>query len=78
MPLTLVRASSPRWGNGAHSFLIIDCEWEQMPQLGLMGFAAAPTDPEPHGRQVFERALDGEFGVIREYEPPPPLPSPLS
>lgn len=27
-------------------------------------FTASPNDPEPHGRELYQRALNGEFGEI--------------
>lgn len=44
------------------------------PQFGWIPFTADPKDPELHGRQVYERAVSGEFGPITPYVPPPPPP----
>ncbi len=33
-------------------------------------FTAASYDVEAHGRELFQRAVDGEFGAIEDYEPP--------
>lgn len=35
--------------------------------LGEVPFHATPTDTEPHGRDIFSRALNGEFGAIAAY-----------
>lgn len=31
-------------------------------------FGAVPDDPEPHGREIHQRILDGEFGPIDPYQ----------
>ena len=38
-----------------------------------MPFTATPDDSEAHGRELFERALAGEFGEIAEYVEPGPV-----
>ena len=40
------------------------------PQFGTIPFGADPNDPEPHGRELFARAVAGEFGPIAEYVAP--------
>jgi len=27
-------------------------------------FTASPDDPEPHGKELYQRAINGEFGEI--------------
>lgn len=36
-------------------------------------FSAYEHDTEPHGRELWQRAIQGDFGHIAEYVPPPPL-----
>jgi len=31
---------------------------------GEVWFTASPDDPEPHGRELYQRAINGEFGEI--------------
>lgn len=33
-------------------------------------FTATSYDVEAHGRELFQRAVDGEYGPIADYEPP--------
>jgi hypothetical protein len=47
--------------------LIVDIEG-----VGEAPFTASKNDPEPHGRELFERAVSGEFGAIQDYVPPLP------
>ena len=39
------------------------------PGLGEVPFTASPDDIEPHGRQIYARAIAGDFGPIAPYTP---------
>jgi hypothetical protein len=56
-----------KWANQEHTF--IDCEVDFI-DIGTVPFTATPNDTEEHGRDIFKRAKDGEFGVIAEWTPP--------
>lgn len=53
---------------------IIDCK-VTFPSLRMeIPFTAHINDPEEHGREIYERAINGEFGPIGEYvERTPPV-----
>ena len=42
------------------------------PVIGEFLFTASPSDIEAHGRELFDRAAAGEFGVVAEFVPPAP------
>lgn len=58
---------TPTWGNGAHTGIIM---WVTFDGVGEVSFFASPNDPEEHGRELFARASEGEFGEIAEYVAP--------
>ncbi len=39
--------------------------------FGWIPFHATATDPEAHGRELYQRALAGEFGTVAPYVEPP-------
>lgn len=45
----------------------IDCEY-QHPDFGWIPFTADPNDPEELGREIYRRAVNGEFGKIKPYQ----------
>lgn len=63
-----IRAHSPIWGDADRTtinlMVAVDCLPEQV------SFTAAPYDLEVHGRELYERAVNGEFGKISEYVVP--------
>ena len=48
--------------------------------LGWVPFACSESDPTPHSQQIWAQAMNGDFGPIAPYVPPPEppltLPSP--
>jgi len=67
-----MQARNPK-ANSAGS---IDLEIEH-PTLGWIPFTASPDDTEPHGRDLYARAVAGTLGPIAPYVPPPPAPAPV-
>lgn len=43
----------------------VDCEVNH-PVYGWIPFTASPDDPEEHGRDIYQRAVSGEFGPVAE------------
>lgn len=56
-----------RWVDAAHT--MIDLIGTH-PVYGEIPFGASPNDGEAHGRDIFARAVAGEFGPIAEYVAP--------
>lgn len=40
------------------------------PKHGSIPFTASPNDSEPSGRDLFARAVAGEYGIVAPYAPP--------
>lgn len=47
----------------------IDCEINH-PIYGWIPFTASPEDSEEHGRQIYQEAINGQYGEISPYIPP--------
>lgn len=57
-----------KWANEEHS--MIECVVDFV-KFGPSPFGAIKGDLEPHGQEIFNRCVSGEFGPIAEYTPPP-------
>ena len=65
--LTVMTARQPVWNEALHTSLNLLVTFEETAQmLGEMPFTASADDCEAHGRELFARALMGEFGEIAE------------
>lgn len=66
----LTSVKSPVWSNAEHT--TIDCiiTTSQFGEQELP-FTASQTDVEAHGRAIFQDLVDGKYGSIAEYVPPP-------
>lgn len=70
MQSTLTSLVNPRWSNAEHTS--IDCEITTS-QFGdeVLPFTASQNDVEAHGRGIFQDIVDGNYGPIGDYVPPP-------
>jgi len=57
--------SSPKWSKDRASIEVL----ATFPGVGEVDFSAAPDDPEPHGREIYARAVVGDFGPIADFTP---------
>ena len=64
---SIVSARDPRWSDQEHSAIVLLVVFKEMESVyGEIPFAASPNDSEPHGVELFERAVAGEFGEVQE------------
>jgi hypothetical protein len=68
MKINLKSASNPKWVDEAHTSINLTVNFEEIGQD--VPFHATPDDTEEHGRDIYARAIAGEFGVIAEWTPP--------
>lgn len=66
-----MHAKDPRYVNAQGT--LIDLTLTH-PVFGEIPFTASPEDVEEHGRDLFARAVAGEFGPVAEYVAPPEPP----
>lgn len=67
--MQIISAHSPRHtdGDGIELTVLFD-------GLGELPFLALPDDGEAHGRELYTRAVAGEFGPVAPYVAPEPTP----
>lgn len=63
-------AHSPQYGNDTDTAINLIVDFDG---IGQIPFTASPDDTEQHGRDLFARAVAGEFGAISA-KPAKPLP----
>jgi hypothetical protein len=69
----LLRADSPRFASPDGNGIQLQCCFRECNNGKPISFIATKTDCEAHGRKIYERAMQGDFGVISAYVPPPPV-----
>jgi len=65
-------AKDPEWANPEMTFVNLTVKMKEFDFE--MPFTANPNDSEAHGREIYAMAINGSFGQIADYSPPP-LPS---
>ena len=75
MQASLTSLKNPVWADASHTR--IDCTITTS-QFGdeELPFTADQNDVEPHGRAIFARLVDGEYGPVADYVAPQPSPTP--
>lgn len=64
---TVLSAREPRWANLEHTAIQLLVMFKETKDVyGEMPFAASLDDSEPHGVELFNRAVAGEFGEVQE------------
>ena len=61
LPIAYSSVRKPRWINSQQIHCLV-C-FDHLPDKEVP-FVADPTDVEPHGREIFERAKNGDFGSL--------------
>lgn len=67
MKLNILNVREPQYNVFGSVDLLVTFEG-----IGEVPFTATDTDPEPHGRELYQNAINGDYGPIAAYEPPPP------
>lgn len=67
MKYTSVR--NPKWANAAHSRLICEVNFDDLPE-DFVPFTAVASGDYPHTHEIFARCVAGDFGPVAEYVPP--------
>jgi hypothetical protein len=67
---TLEYANNPVYSSPDNTSISLTIKWEEFGEEH--NFAATLYDSEPHGVDLYNRAIAGEFGEIAPYVAPPP------
>lgn len=59
--MKIISVANPKWANEAQTLIEMSVDVEG---LGVVPFTASASDVEPHGRDLFNRAVAGEFGPV--------------
>jgi hypothetical protein len=70
MKIDVISAANPRHIETDTDSVTLDVLFSHLPNA--IPFAARKDDPEEYGRELYSRAVFGEFGPIEVITPPPP------
>lgn len=62
---TLEYAKNPVYNNAEGTVILLTVKWGEFNEE--MPFGATSFDPEPHGVDLFNRAVAGEFGEVAPF-----------
>jgi len=61
-----------KWATEDHSSIECEVMFDDITSEEWTPFGANPLDHYGHGREIFAKAVAGEFGEVAEYVAPPP------
>ncbi|GAB5990761.1 tail fiber assembly protein [Aeromonas enteropelogenes] len=70
MEIEVITAANPRHFAGDQESITLDVRFSHLEEV--VEFTARRDDAERHGRELYSRAVFGEFGEIKVITPPPP------
>ncbi|MBW3691681.1 tail fiber assembly protein [Aeromonas dhakensis] len=70
MDIEVITAANPRHFAGDQESITLDVLFSHLEEV--VEFTARRDDAERHGRELYSRAVFGEFGEIKVITPPPP------
>jgi hypothetical protein len=62
-----------KWADAEHSAIECEVNFNDVTSEEWTPFGANPNDHYEHGREIFARAVAGDFGIVEEYVAPPPV-----
>lgn len=70
MEIEVITAANPRHLAGDQESITLDVRFSHLEKV--VEFTARRDDAERHGRELYSRAVFGEFGEVKVITPPPP------
>ena len=67
--MKITSATNLQWGNPEHTYINMNVTFEHTGD-DVLPFTANQNDTEVHGKDIFNRAVSGEWGSIIEYVEP--------
>lgn len=65
------QVKNPIWANAEHTAINCEVDFDDLKEE-FVPFTADLVDQYEHTRQIFNECVEGKWGVIAEYVPPPP------
>jgi len=66
--LTIEYAKNPIWNDEKNTAIFLMVKFEEF--IEELPFTANPFDPMPYGVELFNNAVNGDYGVIKPYVKP--------
>lgn len=66
---TVNSARNPIWANYEKTAINLEVDFDELDEI-FVDFTASSSDPEPHGADLYNRAIAGEFGEIADFPIP--------
>lgn len=66
--MNIENAHSPKFNNTTCDSITLMVKFKELPTE--VSYVASPNDSVAHGKELFENAIKGKYGVVKLYQPP--------
>lgn len=67
--MNILQIKSPKWANAEQTLVNVEVNFEHLPEE-FVWFTASPNDTTSYGKDIYSRAVAGEFGAIQAFVAP--------
>jgi hypothetical protein len=64
--MKLMYAKNPKWANRSKTLINLTVRFEEIEED--LPFTASLSDPEAHGKEIYQNAINEEYGAISEFQ----------
>ena len=65
--MNIIETKNPKYIAADKKIIQLEVKFEDLQDMGFLPFGATEDDVEAHGRELYRRALSGDFGEIEEF-----------
>ena len=65
--MNIIETKNPKYIAADKKIIQLEVKFEELQDMGFLPFGATEDDVDAHGRELYRRALSGEFGEIEEF-----------
>lgn len=58
---------NPKYSNAENTTVDVEVNFSHMPEE-FVWFTASPNDTTSYGAEIYQRAINGDFGIIQAYQ----------
>ena len=69
---TINSARNPKWADASNTAIDLEVDFDELDEV-YVWFTAQMNDPEEWGRTLFENAVNGDYGEVAAWVPPPTI-----
>lgn len=67
MEIQIMEMKNPKYSNAENTTVDVEVKFSHMPEE-FVWFTASPNDTTSYGPEIYQRAINGDFGLVQAYQ----------